>query len=118
MSRPSTPPRELEDGRRTITVKMCCERCGREVGDANTEELEAAMSGAPLPKVAAECKCVEAETAIAVLRVHELTPDVAPLRVSCSCGWRADETPAHDAVERSEAHLVEAIRDALRAVEA
>lgn len=57
MTRPWTPVQEMPDGRRRLTVKRCCENCGRELGDATNEELEAAVDGARLPDVAEECGC-------------------------------------------------------------
>lgn len=47
----------VEDGRRTIRVKRCCENCGRPVGDVTDAETAAAVLGEPLPPVADECGC-------------------------------------------------------------
>jgi hypothetical protein len=60
MSRTFTPPRETESGGTRITVHRHCDSCGRDIGDATREELEAAIAGAPLPDVAAECGCARA----------------------------------------------------------
>jgi hypothetical protein len=61
MTRPNTPPTitEKPDGGKTtrMTVKRCCENCGRELGDATPDELEAAVAGAPLSSVKDECGC-------------------------------------------------------------
>lgn len=39
----------------TVTVKRSCNGCGRRLGDVTEAELDAAMSGAPLPDVRDEC---------------------------------------------------------------
>ncbi len=46
-----------ETGRTTITVQRSCNRCGRNLGDATEKELDACVSGAPLPDVHDECGC-------------------------------------------------------------
>lgn len=56
MTRPSTPTRTDSNGRQHLTVKRCCDGCGRELGDATRDELEAAIVG-PLPSVIDECGC-------------------------------------------------------------
>jgi hypothetical protein len=56
-TRPVTPPRENEDGSKTITVQRVCNGCGRRLGDATDTELDAAVSGAPLPDTTNECGC-------------------------------------------------------------
>ncbi len=40
-----------------ITVQRCCNGCGRSLGDATDDELNAAVAGAPLPDVRDECGC-------------------------------------------------------------
>lgn len=46
-----------ETGRTSITVQRSCNRCGRNLGDATEKELDACVSGAPLPDVHEECGC-------------------------------------------------------------
>lgn len=74
--RPNTPPAKSPNGGQVITVKMCCERCGREVGDATQEEFEAAVSGAPLPKVVDECGCLTASIAVWTVADHQDDTDI------------------------------------------
>ncbi|AEI11842.1 hypothetical protein Celgi_1323 [Cellulomonas gilvus ATCC 13127] len=57
VTRPSTPPQRTAEGGRRLTVQRVCNGCGRALGDATTAELEAAVSGAPLPDVRVECGC-------------------------------------------------------------
>ena len=54
-TRPSTDVMQLHDGSRRVTVKRCCNGCGRELGDATEAELERAMRGAILLDVRDEC---------------------------------------------------------------
>lgn len=54
--RPWTLPR-YSGPRTTVTVKRTCENCFREIGDATREEMHAAVAGAQLPPVKAECGC-------------------------------------------------------------
>lgn len=49
------------DGGKQLTVKRCCNGCGRSLGDATEAELDAAYAGHPLPGVTAECGCERAE---------------------------------------------------------
>lgn len=49
-------PDVIRNGRRTVTVKRICDGCGDPLGDATTEELEAAIMGR-LPSVIEECGC-------------------------------------------------------------
>lgn len=56
MTRPWTP-HEVRDGKKILHVKRCCEQCGREIGDVNEQELEAAVAGRRLPDVRDECGC-------------------------------------------------------------
>ncbi len=56
MARPWTPDFPTGDGQR-ITVKRCCDRCRRPLGDVTPEEMEAAVAGTRLPSVEAECGC-------------------------------------------------------------
>lgn len=65
MTRTFTPPRKTETGTR-ITVHRHCDTCGRDIGDATAEELEASVAGAPLPDVADECGCVATITQLAL----------------------------------------------------
>lgn len=65
MTRTFTPPRKTETGTR-ITVHRHCDTCGRDIGDATPEELEAAVAGAPLPDVADECGCAATITQLAL----------------------------------------------------
>lgn len=55
MRRPWTPDRRNPEGSTTVTVKRCCNGCGRQLGDASLIELEAGMCGQPLPDVRGEC---------------------------------------------------------------
>lgn len=50
---------KVEGTTKTIRVKRTCENCYRALGDANADELDAAVAGAPLPSVAAECGCAD-----------------------------------------------------------
>lgn len=61
-TRPSTPPFDLPEGGKRITVQRCCNGCGRPLGDANDAEMDAAIAGASLPDVRSECGCAPAET--------------------------------------------------------
>lgn len=95
-ARPSTPPRVDEDGIRHITVKRCCNGCGRELGDATQEELEAAIFG-PLPSVIDECGCRRPkrvqlsrkkgwripENTVSVARPHKYGNPIIFLEVGC-----------------------------------
>lgn len=67
MTRPWTPPTKTESGGTRITVKRACERCGRDIGDATRDELDAAIAGAPLPDVAHECGCPHAIEQLALV---------------------------------------------------
>lgn len=42
-----------------LRVQRGCNGCGSSLGDANDAELDAAMSGAPLPDVRLECGCYD-----------------------------------------------------------
>jgi hypothetical protein len=46
---------------RTIHVKRCCNGCGREIGDVTEAEMDAAVTGMPLPDVRDECGCGDGE---------------------------------------------------------
>lgn len=59
-ARPNTPNRTLPGGREEITIKRCCNGCGRSLGDATEAEMEAAIFGASLPDVRDECGCIKA----------------------------------------------------------
>jgi hypothetical protein len=59
MTREMTPPKPNGKGGTTIRVHRCCNGCGREIGDANQSELEAAVAGVSLPDVRSECGCVD-----------------------------------------------------------
>lgn len=55
-TRRSTPPRQ--DGTATtVTVQRGCNGCGKQLGDAQPDELEAAVERGPLPDVRLECGC-------------------------------------------------------------
>lgn len=54
-TRPFTDTARLPGGGSRVTVKRCCNGCGRELGDATEAELDAAMVGRPLPDVRDEC---------------------------------------------------------------
>lgn len=60
MTRPFTPTVRLSPTTRRITMKRCCNGCGREIGDVNDAEMDAAMAGLPLPDVRDECGCSSA----------------------------------------------------------
>lgn len=59
-----TPTIETKTGSR-IYLKRSCNGCGETVGDVNEAELDAAMSGAPLPDVRLECGCYGREASAA-----------------------------------------------------
>lgn len=40
---------------RTLTVKRCCNGCGRKLGDVTDDEIDAAIGGGSLPDVRDEC---------------------------------------------------------------
>lgn len=61
--RPWTAERRNPDGTTTITVKRACNSCGRSLGDITDEEIACAVTGEPLPDVAAECGCENPATA-------------------------------------------------------
>jgi hypothetical protein len=42
---------------RKVTIKRCCDACGEPIGDVTDDEMDAAVSGRPLPSVAAEHGC-------------------------------------------------------------
>lgn len=46
------------EGGGIITIKRACNGCQRLLGDVLDAELEAAISGRPLPDVRDECGCV------------------------------------------------------------
>jgi len=47
-----------------ITVKRCCNGCGRRLGDVTDDEIDAAVGGLPLPDITGECpSCADAEVA-------------------------------------------------------
>lgn len=56
-TRLNTPDLTLPDGSTRITVKRCCNGCGRSLGDVTDAEMDACISGAPLPDVTTECGC-------------------------------------------------------------
>lgn len=58
-TRPWTPDESLPDGVTRIHVKRCCNGCGRILGDVTEAEIDAAVTGAPLPDVTAECGCAD-----------------------------------------------------------
>lgn len=60
MSRTFTPHQKTESGGTRITVHRHCDSCGRDIGDASREELDAAIAGAPLSDVSEECGCAKA----------------------------------------------------------
>jgi hypothetical protein len=122
--RPNTPPERIETGGQRITVKRSCERCGRDVGDATADELDAAIEGRPLPNVVDECRCLTAS--IAVLTVADHADDtVLPLELGgglveyrCACGEKYVATPEVTREDALNAHQVEEVRTALRESEA
>lgn len=57
MTRTHTPPRRNADGSETYRVQRACNGCGRDIGDATANELDAAIDGATLPDVRDECGC-------------------------------------------------------------
>lgn len=61
-TRSSTPHEDLGDGHRVLHVKRVCNGCGKELGDATADELEAAVDG-DLPDVRIECGCYDQEAA-------------------------------------------------------
>lgn len=54
-TRTNTPDRINDDGSRTITTKRACNGCGQLLGDVTKEEMNAAISGRPMPDVRREC---------------------------------------------------------------
>lgn len=55
--RPWTPDEKLPDGSTRVTVKRCCNGCGKRLGDVSDDEIDAAIAGGRLPDVRAECGC-------------------------------------------------------------
>lgn len=55
-TRRRTPVVKTETGSR-IKVQRICNGCGEPVGDARDDEIDAAISGEPLPDVRRECGC-------------------------------------------------------------
>ena len=47
----------LPTGGKRLTLKRCCNDCGRQLGDVHDHELDAAMAGRILPDVHDECGC-------------------------------------------------------------
>lgn len=61
--RPWTPGELSENGRR-FTVKRACSGCDELIGDITPTEIDAAVSGEPLPDVTGECPfCTAGPTA-------------------------------------------------------
>lgn len=58
--RTHTPPKPNATGGTTIRVHRCCNGCGRDIGDANDQEMESAVSGSLMPDVRGECGCADA----------------------------------------------------------
>lgn len=61
--RPWTPDEKIEGGGTRITVKRCCNGCGRQLGDVTDAEMDATIEGRPLPDVRAECGCLVSDGA-------------------------------------------------------
>lgn len=119
MTRPNTPAEELPDGRRRVTVKRRCDRCGRELGDATAAELRAAEQGDPMPAVLDECGCMIATAAVAALDGHrffELLQNEIGGYETCECGepLRRDLI-GQDALDQ---HLIDVVHDAIATVRA
>lgn len=101
-ARPWTEDRPNEGGGVTITMKRCCNGCGRQIGDVTREEVEAAICSMPLPDVRRECGCYSETGDCSWCNgkdrpgEHEnycrlgLGPDEVPRAVAC------DKTDAHD----------------------
>lgn len=53
-----TPDRRNPDGSTTVTVKRCCNGCGRPLGDVTDREVNAGIAGIRLPDVRDECGCL------------------------------------------------------------
>jgi len=107
MTRPNTPPSTTPSGGKRLTVKRACDRCGRELGDATKEELEAAIVG-PLPSVVAECGCLAADAAIAALSGHHmaiLLPYPDP-HWECWCGADLGDTAMTDVAALTPHHVL------------
>jgi hypothetical protein len=120
MARESTPPVRKE-GRQRITVKRCCERCDRELGDATEEELDAAVEGLHLPNVADECGCLIASLAVLTVADHQ-DDTVLPLALGggvheglCSCGQTYRVQPGTTFAQALQAHQAQAVHAVLRA---
>ncbi len=118
--RPNTPPTTTATGGRRITVKRHCDRCGREVGDATADELDAATAGAPLPDVTEECGCRAAAAAVLVIADHaesgvEYIADLSHTRARfrCPCGADFEAEPGAMALGL-QVHQVDVVRDAIR----
>ena len=60
-SRPWTPDYVDTDGVTHMTMRRCCNGCGREIGDATIEELQACVTGVQMPDVRDECGCLHRE---------------------------------------------------------
>jgi len=117
--RTSTPPVRSE-GRTHITVKRCCERCNRELGDATEAELDAAVNGEPLPSVADECGCLIASLAVLTVADHQddtILPKTLPGGASegqCTCGETYRVAAGSTFAQALQAHQVQAVHDTLR----
>ena len=62
-TRPATPTYVDVEGIKHLTVQRSCNGCGESLGDATSDELDAAMEGRPLPDVRLECGCWTEEVA-------------------------------------------------------
>jgi hypothetical protein len=116
MSRPSTPIEKLPDGRQRLTVHRVCDRCGRDIGDATKEELEAAIVG-PLPSVVDECGCLIATAAVAAIEGHRIAALIEGIEEAwweCECG--VPLVGRGDAQDALDPHLVNVVIEAIATV--
>lgn len=86
-TRPWTPNRKKagDDGREVtvVVMKRCCNGCGRKLGDVYPEEIEASVSGQPLPDVRNECpNCGPAQRA-----ANEGPYTVGPVTAEAAAVW-------------------------------
>ena len=86
MSRKWTPDYVAPDGMTHMTLKRCCNGCGRPLGDVTDAELGAAISGFPMPDVTGECGCGDGKA--------KDTPELGP-QEHCRIPLTKNERPNH-----------------------
>ncbi|WP_035751702.1 hypothetical protein [Parafrankia discariae] len=104
--RPWTEDTTTPTGAQRITVKRACNGCGLTLGDISPAELDAAVTGRPLPDVRDECPtCLRQRAADAERRAADAARELAQLQ---SLATRAVRTwRAFDGVSREERDTAE-----------